>query len=135
MDFDSCPSPPHPLPIFWACLVVPLSQKVALSRLIGNSTLNTYNFPSTVFLYRSNMLLLFLTFWSKVLHPNPGKDWTPHQWYTAGNSNGCSFNPKGGGGGVQKCPLVRRSPVISHRIMLWSQKFLTLSINISTKRY
>ena len=27
-------------------------------------------------------------------------------------------------------PSVRRSPVISHRIMLWSQKFLTLSINI-----
>ena len=38
-------------------------------------------------------------------------------------------------GGVQKCPLVRRSPAISHRIVLWSQKFLTLSINISTRRY
>ena len=39
------------------------------------------------------------------------------------------------GGGGQNDPLVRRSPAISHRIMLWSQKFLTLSINISTRRY
>ena len=31
-------------------------------------------------------------------------------------------------GGIH--PSVRRSPVIFHRIMLWSQKFLTLSINI-----
>ena len=31
-------------------------------------------------------------------------------------------------------PLVRRSPAISHRIILWSQKFLTLSINIPSKR-
>ena len=38
----------------------------------------------------------------------------------------------GGGGGIH--PSVRRLPAISHRIMLWSQKFLTLSINISTKR-
>ena len=37
-----------------------------------------------------------------------------------------------GGGGI--IPLVRRLPAISHRIMLWSQKFLTLSINISTRR-
>ena len=44
------------------------------------------------------------------------------------------FNPKRCGGG-QNDPLVRRSPAISHRIMLWSQKFLTLSINISTRRY
>ena len=34
----------------------------------------------------------------------------------------------------QNAPLVRRSPAISHRIMLWSQKFLTLSINIPTRR-
>ena len=37
-----------------------------------------------------------------------------------------------GGGGIH--PSVRRLPAISHRIMLWSQKFLTLSINISTRR-
>ena len=34
-----------------------------------------------------------------------------------------------------KHPLVRRSPAISHRIMLWSQKFLTLSINILTRSW
>ena len=38
------------------------------------------------------------------------------------------INPKGGGG-VQNDPLVRRMSVISHMVMLWSQKFLTLSIN------
>ena len=37
-------------------------------------------------------------------------------------------------GGVQKCPVVRRLSVISFKVMLWSQKFLTLSINIPTKR-
>ena len=37
-----------------------------------------------------------------------------------------------GGGGIH--PLVRRSPAISHRIILWSQNFLTLSINIPTTR-
>ena len=37
-----------------------------------------------------------------------------------------------GGGGI--IPLVRRSPAISHRIILWSQNFLTLSINIPSKR-
>ena len=31
-------------------------------------------------------------------------------------------------------PLVRRSPVISHRIILWSQKFLILSIKVPTRR-
>ena len=40
----------------------------------------------------------------------------------------------GGGKGVQKCPLVRRLSVISLRVMLWSQKILTLSIYIPTKR-
>ena len=40
-----------------------------------------------------------------------------------------------GGGGVKNDPLVRRMSVISHMVMLWSQKFLTLSINISTTRY
>ena len=33
-------------------------------------------------------------------------------------------------GGGQNDPLVRRSPAISHRIILWSQNFLTLSKNI-----
>ena len=32
----------------------------------------------------------------------------------------------------QSVPLVRRLVPISHRIMLWSQKFLTFSINISS---
>ena len=31
-------------------------------------------------------------------------------------------------------PLVRRSPAISHRVILWSQNFLTLSINIPSTR-
>ena len=38
-------------------------------------------------------------------------------------------------GGVQNDPLVRRMSVISHMVMLWSQKFLTLSKKISTTRY
>ena len=38
-------------------------------------------------------------------------------------------------GGVQNDPLVRRMSVISHMVMLWSQKFLTISINMSTRRY
>ena len=37
-----------------------------------------------------------------------------------------------GGGGF--CPEVRRSPAISHRIILWSQNFLTISINIPSTR-
>ena len=37
--------------------------------------------------------------------------------------------------GVQKCPVVRRLSVISLRVMLWSQKFLTLSINIVTRSH
>jgi hypothetical protein len=37
-------------------------------------------------------------------------------------------------GGVQNDPLVRRTSVISHMVMLWSQKFLTLSINILDRR-
>ena len=37
-------------------------------------------------------------------------------------------------GGVQNDPLVRRLAAISHRIMLWSQKFLTLSIKVSPRR-
>ena len=41
------------------------------------------------------------------------------------------LNPAGGGCGKTS---VRRSPAISHRIILWSQKFLTLSINIPSKR-
>ena len=40
-DF-SCPGPSRPLARFWACLVVPLSRKVALSRPVGNPTLNYY---------------------------------------------------------------------------------------------
>ena len=36
------------------------------------------------------------------------------------------------GGGI--IPLVRRSPAISHRIILWSQNFSTLSINIPSTR-
>ena len=36
-------------------------------------------------------------------------------------------------GGDQSVPSVRRFAPISHRIMLWSQKFLTLSINIPTE--
>ena len=36
------------------------------------------------------------------------------------------------GGGIH--PLVRRSSAISHRIILWSQNFLTLSINIPSRR-
>ena len=38
-------------------------------------------------------------------------------------------------GGGQNHPLVRKSDAISHRIMFWSQKFLTLSINCSTRMY
>ena len=41
----------------------------------------------------------------------------------------------GSGGWVGIHPLVRRLPVISHRIMLRSQKLLTLSINIPSRRY
>ena len=37
-----------------------------------------------------------------------------------------------GGGGI--IPLVRRLPAISHRIILWSQNFLTLSKNIPSTR-
>ena len=37
-------------------------------------------------------------------------------------------------GGGTKCPPVRRLSAISHRIMLGSQKFLTLSINILPRR-
>ena len=37
-------------------------------------------------------------------------------------------------GGGTKCPPVRRLSAISHRIMLGSQKFLTLSINILPTR-
>ena len=44
------------------------------------------------------------------------------------------FNPNGGGGD-QSVPLVRRLAPISHRIKLWSQKFLILSINIPTRRW
>ena len=40
-----------------------------------------------------------------------------------------------GGRGDQSVPLVRRLAPISHRIILWSQKFLTLSINIPTRRW
>ena len=36
------------------------------------------------------------------------------------------------GGGF--CPELRRSPAISHRIILWSQNFLTLSKNIPSTR-
>ena len=36
-------------------------------------------------------------------------------------------------GGVQNDPLVRRMSVISHMVMLWSQKMLTISINIPTR--
>ena len=39
---------------------------------------------------------------------------------------------KNGGGGF--CPLVRTSPAISHRIILWSQNFLTLSIKVPSTR-
>ena len=41
---------------------------------------------------------------------------------------------KEAGGGDQSVPSVRRLAPISHRIMLWSQKFLTLSINIPPRR-
>ena len=45
------------------------------------------------------------------------------------------FNPKGGGGGeVQNDPMGFRLAAISHRIMQWSQKFLTLSIYILSRR-
>ena len=45
-------------------------------------------------------------------------------WNTAVYVYYSTINPKGGEGWVvQKCPLVRRLPTISHRIMLWSQKF------------
>ena len=37
-------------------------------------------------------------------------------------------------GGDQSVPSVRRLAPISHRIILWSQKFLTLSINIPSRR-
>ena len=37
-----------------------------------------------------------------------------------------------GMGGIH--PLVRRLPAISHRIILWSQRFLILSINIPSTR-
>ena len=37
------------------------------------------------------------------------------------------------GGGF--CPELRRSPAISHRIILWSQNFLTLSKNIPSTRF
>ena len=36
-------------------------------------------------------------------------------------------------GGVQNDPMSFQLAAISHRIMLWSQKFLTLSINMSTR--
>ena len=46
------------------------------------------------------------------------------------------LNPKGCVcGGVQKCPVVRRLSLISLRVTLWSQTFLTSSINIPTRRY
>ena len=38
------------------------------------------------------------------------------------------------GGGGLILPEVRRLPAISHRIILWSQNFLTLCINIPSKR-
>ena len=38
-------------------------------------------------------------------------------------------------GGGCGSPSVRRSPAISHRIMLWLQNFLTLSINIPTRSW
>ena len=44
------------------------------------------------------------------------------------------LNPKRHGGSWFN-PLVGRSPAISHRIILWSQKLLTLSINIPTRSY
>ena len=63
---------------------------------------------------------------------------TPHL-QSKGPSMSMSFNPSfiltlknPGRGGI--CP-VRRSPAISHRIMLWSQKFLTLLINIPTRSW
>ena len=37
-------------------------------------------------------------------------------------------------GGVQNDPMGFRLAAISHRIMLWSQKFLTLSIYIPSRR-
>ena len=37
-------------------------------------------------------------------------------------------------GGVQNDPMVFQLATISHRIMLWSQKFLTVSINILSWR-
>ena len=40
------------------------------------------------------------------------------------------FNPKRWRGGGQSTPLVFWLAAISHKRMLWSQKFLTLSINI-----
>ena len=43
-------------------------------------------------------------------------------------------NPKKSGGGGCGSPSVRRSPAISHMIILWSQNFLTLSINIPSTR-
>ena len=51
-----------------------------------------------------------------------------------GRKNQFWLNPKSRGvvGGIH--PLVRRWPTISYRIILWSQKFLTLCINIPTRR-
>ena len=43
------------------------------------------------------------------------------------------INPEGGGG-QNDLLLVRRMSVISHMVMLWSQKILTLFINISSRR-
>ena len=48
--------------------------------------------------------------------------------YSWVHMNKHTFNPKRWGGDWFN-PLVRRSPAISHRIILWSQNFLTLSIN------
>ena len=48
-------------------------------------------------------------------------------WITILNPKGC--------GGVQKCPVGFWLAAISHRIMLWSQKFLILSIYILSRHY
>ena len=44
-----------------------------------------------------------------------------------------SFNPKRHEGGGWFNSLVRRTPAISHRVILWSQNFSTLSIIIPTQ--
>ena len=95
--------------------------------------------PGVVHLFTPKVWYLFYYSWAFLLIQKGGEIGCERQAYLRVVLfifffRAVTLNPKGGGG-VQNDPMVRRMSVISHMVMLWSQKFLTLSINISTTRY